>query len=152
MPSQSEYNQWRRLVGDFPGEAIEEIDIDTYLDDAVQELTADFTNATGASAPVADFDLLVNHFRPEVVVWAARNWWWQRAAQLSDRHSQTVGQSSQNVDVKWDRALEMIRMLEARFLEMGYLSTEINMGHLSRFSKKTLTRIGGRSEESYFNA
>lgn len=141
MPTASEINQFRRLIGDYNKDVVDDADLDSYLDDAVAELTADF------ATPVIDFDILVTQYKPEVILRAAINWWWQRAAELADKHSTSVGQSAQNVSEKWDRAMEMIRRLETRYMEIQQLYTDITFGNISRFSKSTLTRIGGQREE-----
>lgn len=141
MPTTSEYNQFRRLIGDFGEDAVLDAEIKSYLDDAVRELTADFTS------PVTDFDVLVQQYHPEVIYKGAINWWWDKAAKLADKHSTTVGQASQNVSEKWDRAMEMIRRLEEAYMNIQLLQTDISIGNISRFSKTTLTRIGGVSEE-----
>lgn len=147
MPTQSEFNQFRRYIGDYTDEKVDDTDIEVYLDDATAELTADFTDADGASAQVTEFDNLVIQYRPEVVVWASINFWWQKAALYAERHSQTVGQASQSASEKWERAMEMIRRLTEYYDKIGLLGTDITIGNLSRFSKITLTRIGGQREE-----
>lgn len=141
MATTSEINQFRRLIGDFGDEAVDDSELDSYLDDAVRELTADF------ATPVVEFDNLVTQYKPEAIYKAAINWWWDRAAKLADKHSVSVGQSAQNVGEKWERAMEMIRLLEEHFAAIQTLGTDITFGNISRFSKATLTRIGGLREE-----
>lgn len=148
MSTQAEKNQFRRLIGDFPTGKYDDAYIENYLDDAVQELTADFTDTLGVSAPVTDFDALLKQYHPEIIVWAALNWWWNRASQLSDKHSQSVGDSDQKLSEKWDRAMAMIKELEARYQLIQALGTDISIGDFSRWSKKTMSRLGGRSEET----
>lgn len=141
MATASELNQFRRLIGDYGRDSVDDSDIETYLDDAVRELTADFTT------PVADFDSLYIQYKPEVIVYAAINYWWNIAAKLVDHHSQTTGQSSHNASEKWDRAMEMIRTLREQYATIQQLGTDITQGNLSRFSKATLSRWGGVREE-----
>lgn len=152
MSTLSERNQFRRYIGDFGTSAVDDATIKSYFDDAVRELTADFVDVNNLSAPVTDFDVLVPQYHPEVIVKAAINWWWQKAARLADHHTQTVGQSSQNASEKWDRAMEMIRHLEELYATIQALGTDITFGNISRFSKATLTRIGGQREETAYNA
>lgn len=141
MSTQSEKNQFRRYIGDFDSLVVDDATIESYLDDAVRELTSDF------ATPVTTFDTLVFEYHPEVIVKAAINWWWNFAAKATDKHSTTVGQSSQNVGEKWDRAMQMIAKLEELYDNIQALGTDIYQGNISRFSKSTLTRIGGMSEE-----
>lgn len=147
VSTQAEKNQFRRLIGDYPAAAVIDATVEGYLDDAVQELTADFVDTAGASAPVTDFDVLLKQYHPEVIVWAALNWWWNKASALADRHSQSVGDSDQKLSEKWDRAMAMIKELEARYQLIQALGTDISIGDFSRWSKKTMSRLGGRSEE-----
>lgn len=142
MPTTSEKNQLRRLIGDYGANTVDDTEIDAYLNDATFEVTSDF------ASPVIDFDVLLVQYHPEVIYKAAINWWWQRASKLVDHHTQTVGQSSQNASEKWDRAMQMIERLETKYNEIQMLGIDISIGNLSRFSKITMTRIGGRSEES----
>lgn len=148
MSTAAEKNQFRRLVGDYPKGDVDDPTIESYLNDAVTELTADFTDAAGTSAPVTVFDSLVKEYHPEIILWAAINWWWNRLAILADRHSQQVGDASQKMSEKWDRALAMIKELEARYALVQSLGTDISIGNFSRFSKTTLTRLGGQREET----
>lgn len=147
MPSVSERNQFLRYIGKYGTTEVAESEIDAYLDDTTRELTADFVNTNNLSAPVVDFDVLAPQYHPEVIVKAAINWWWQKAAKLSDHHSQSVGQASQQASEKWDRAMEMIRRLEEVYDRIQQLGTDITIGHISRFSKVTLQRHGGQREE-----
>lgn len=141
MSNQSEKNQFRRLVGDYAKNEVTDNEIESYLDDATEEATSDF------GMPVTDFDVLVKQYHPEVVYAAAINWWWDTAAKLQDRHSQTVGQASQGASEKWDRAIKMIELLRAQLDVIQLLEVDIIMGNNSRFSKDTLTRVGGVEEE-----
>lgn len=147
MPSVNETNQFRRLIGDYGTNAVNDIEIDSYLDAACNELTMDFTDINAISAPVTDFDNIVPQYKPEVILYAAINYWWNRASVFADRLSTTVGQASQNAEVKWEHAIKMIEMLEKRYEEIQALRTDITIGNFSRFSKKTLQRYGGRFEE-----
>ena len=141
MPTTAEYNQFRRLVGDYGEGFVDNNTIDQYLNDATTELTADFT------VPVTSFDTLVKQYHPEIIVWAAINWWWNVASNLVQHHTQSIGGASHQASEKWERAMRMIEMLTTRFNEIQTLGQDITIGHLSRFSKLTLTRFGGRSEE-----
>lgn len=142
MATQAEYNQFRRLIGDYGTNTIPASTIDDYLNDAAAELTADFTT------PVAVFDSIVSQFRPEIVVWAARNYWWNLASKYVDHHSTSMGGgASHQASEKWDRAMRMIEYLEEYFSKIQTLGTDIMLGNLSRFSKRTLTRFGGVREE-----
>lgn len=152
MPLQSEYNQFRRYIGDYGVDTVDDTEVDAFLDDATLELTSDFVDVNNLSAPVNDFDVLVAQYHPEVVVKAAINWWWHRAAKLTEHHTQTVGSASANTSEKWDRAMEMIKQLEELYANIQALGTDITFGNLSRFSKSTLTRLGGRREEDSYNA
>lgn len=148
MPTTSEKNLFRRLVGDYGSSPkIADSEITSYLDDATAELTADFRNSTGVSAPVTQFDMLVTQFHPEVIYYAAIQWWWNRLSKLADQHSQNVGPTSQNVSEKWDRAMKMIEFLTQQWTGMQTLGQDVLIGNLSRFSKRTLMRQGGQSEE-----
>lgn len=148
MPTTSERNQFRKLIGDFGTGNVIDGDVDLYLNDATAELTADFTNSSMVSAPLTDFDDLVAQYKPEVIVWAAIQWWWNVASKLVQHHTQTIGQSSQTASEKWDRAMRMIEILTERFSEIQTLGTDITIGHLSRFSKSDMRRHGGQREES----
>lgn len=147
MPSVNEKNQFRRLIGDYGEDAVGDAEIDSYLDGAVNELTMDFTDTNAISAPVTDFDTLVPQYRPEVILYAAINYWWNKASVFADRLSTSIGQASQNAEVKWEHAVKMIEMLEKRYADIQALGTDVSIGNFSRFSKKTLMRYGGRSEE-----
>lgn len=147
MSTVAEKNQFRRLVGDYPAGSVDDATVESYLNDAVAELTADFTDASGVSAPVTVFDALVKEYHPEVILWGAINWWWNRLAILADRHSQTVGDAAQSISEKWDRALAMIKELEVRYNTISALGTDISVGNFSRFSKQSLLRLGGNREE-----
>lgn len=148
MSTKSEKNQFRRLVGDYEDESIEDSEIESYLDDTVRELTEDFVDANNAPAPVVDFDLLHQQYHTEIIYKAAINWWWRRLAVLADRHSKSVGQTSEQSSEKWERAMQMIEKLQAYYENIQALGTDITMGNLSRFSKITLQRHGGQREES----
>lgn len=147
MSTTSEKNQFRRLIGDFGRNNVIDSEIEGYLDDATRESTEDFVNSSRVSAPVTDFDALVPIYHTEVIYLAAINWWWDFAAKESRKHSQTMGASAQNVSETYDRALQMIDRLRTEYTRIQSLGTDINMGNLSRFSKQTLTRLGGQSEE-----
>lgn len=141
MPTASEYNQFRRLVGDFQAQAIADSSIATILNDTVAELTGDF------ATPVVTFDTLVNQYHNEVIYKAAINYWWNKLGELQEKHSIAVGTAQSNVDSKWDRAWQMIQSLQQRYDEIQTLWTDITMGNYSRYSKQTLRRIGGIREE-----
>lgn len=147
MVTASELSQFRRLIGDYESELVDDSIIEEYLDDATRESTEDFVNSSYISAPVLDFGLLAPQYHTEVIYLAAINWWWNLAAKQAPKHSQTMGQASQNVSETWDRAMRMIDVLRTRYSQIESLGTDITMGNLSRFSKGTLTRIGGRREE-----
>lgn len=151
MPSQAEINTFRRLIGDFGKDNIDNEIITSYLNDATYEVTTDFVNIQRISAPVVDFDNLVVQYHIEVVYLAAINWWWNKLGSLTDKHSQTVGDSSQSVSEKWDRAKQMIDTLTLKYLEIQQLGTDVTMGNLSYFNKRTLTRTGGQPEEDAVN-
>lgn len=147
MPVQSEYNAFRRLIGDFSKDLVDDVILDEYLDDATRESTADFTDNTGSPTPVTDFDVLVGQYHTEVIYLAAINWWWDIAAKAAARVSVGMGASSQTEGERWQRAMEMIAKLREEYLRIQSLGTDITQGNLSRFSKSTLTRIGGQREE-----
>lgn len=149
MPTLAEKNQFKRYIGNY-GAAVQisDADIDSYLNDATAELTADFTDSAGLWSPVMDFDNLVPQYKPEVILYAATQWWWNKAsgyaaaikrANVGDAHTETE---------RWERAMEMIRLLSERYTAIQALGTDITIGNLSRFSKQTLTRHGGVSEEA----
>lgn len=148
MPTTAEKNQFKRYVGNYGATtAISDQEIDSYLNDATLELTADFTDSAGLSSPVADFDNLVPQYKPEVVLHAAIQWWWNKAAvYASEMRRANVGDAHTEYE-RWERAMEMIKSLSTRYSEIQALGTDISMGNLSRFSKQTLTRHGGVSEE-----
>lgn len=146
MSTASEQAQFRRLIGDYTKNKVEPEVIEAYLDDAARELTAN--DPTNLSAPVIAFSALEVRYHPEVVVKAAINWWWNVAAEASTKHSQTVGPATQNVSETWDRAMEMISRLEEQYQKIQTLGTDITVGNISRFSKVTLTRVGGKREEN----
>lgn len=141
MPTVSEKNLFRRLVGDFGKDEVSDSEIDGYLDDATYELTADFT------VPVLDFDTLKAQYHPEVIYKGAISWWWNRMASLADKHSMSSGAQTQSAGEKWDRAFQIIQRLEEKYDQIQMLGTDITFGNISRFSKSTLTRIGGVREE-----
>lgn len=141
MPTTSEYNQFRRYIGDYGNNVVDNTTIDAYLNDAALDLTADF------EVPIATFDSLVRQYHPEVITWAAINWWWNVASKLVDHHSQQLGAGSHQASEKWERAMQMIEYLTTRFESIQTLGADVSIGNLSRFSKLTLTRFGGRSEE-----
>jgi hypothetical protein len=141
MPSVAEINQFRRLVGDSDTGLISEIEITALLNDTVNELTGDF------ATPLSNFDLLVNQYHNEVIYKAAINWWWNRLAELTEKHSMSIGSSAQNVGEKWDRCQMMINMLQGTYDQIQMLQVDITVGNYSRYSKQTLRRIGGVREE-----
>lgn len=149
MPTISDINLFRRLVGDFNDRLILDADITQYLNDAAREVSAQ----EEAILLTNSFDLIPDMYKPEVIYQAAINWWWNRAAKLSDKHSQTVGQSSQNVGEKFDRAMQMIDALQTKLTELRNSTANhtVYFGHNSRFSRSTLTRIGGKREEDALN-
>lgn len=148
MPTSAEKNQFRRLIGDYGKNSVSDQEITSYLNDATAELTADFINEDRANAQLTSFDDLVVQYHPEVIYFGAMNYLWNRLAKLSDRHSQTVGTASQNASEKWDRTYQMISYLNDQYYKIQTLGTDISVGNLSRFSKTTLTRLGGQSEEA----
>lgn len=141
MPNNSEFNLFRRLIGDYGKNDVDDTTIDSYLDDAVYELTSDF------ATPVADFDVLKTQYHPEIIYKGAINWWWNRMATLAEKHSMSSGGQQQNVGEKWDRAFQIIQRLEEKYDQIQMLGVDIEFGNISRFSKSTLTRIGGQREE-----
>lgn len=141
MPSTAELNQFRRLIGDFEAEALSDNDISDLLDDTVAELTGNF------ATPLIDFDTLLTQYHNEVIYKAALNWWWNNLSELQNKHSISVGQASQNVGEKWDRAWQMIQSLQATFDQIQQLWVDVTEGNFSRYSKQTLRRIGGIREE-----
>lgn len=147
MPTTSEYNQFRRYIGDYATASVSDTTIDSYLNDATRELTSDFVDVAGLPAVLTAFDTVVPEYHPEIILKAAINWWWNRAAELADKHSQTVGQASQNVSEKWDRAMQMIQQLQTMYDQIESLGVDITFGNLSYFSKSSLERIGGQREE-----
>lgn len=148
MPAQSERNQFRRLIGDYGKDTVTDIEVKLYFDDAVREATEDFVNAANISSPVTDFDVLVPQYHSEIIYLAAINYLWDKAGKLSIKHSQTMGQASQDVGETFDRVMRMIDALRARYETIQSLGTDITMGNLSRFSKTSLTRLGGVREEN----
>lgn len=148
MPTTAEKNQFRRLIGDYGKNGVSDPEITSYLNDATYELTADFTNESGASAPVTVFDNLSTQYHPEVIYWGAINYLWNKLGKLSDRHSQSVGATSQNASEKWDRTYQLIQWLNSQYDRIQALGADITMGNLSRYSKTALTRFGGMPEES----
>lgn len=143
MSTQGERSQFRRLIGDYAVNVVPDTELEYYLDDATAE-----GSSQAFDTPITDYDLLPSRYSVETIYLAAINWWWDAAAKLSSRHSQTVGQAQQGASEKWDRAMEMISRLQARYDEISELKNSIYMGNNSRFSKSTLTRIGGQEEES----
>jgi len=145
MPTQTEFNIFRRLVGDFESPPkIVDADLDGDLDDAAY----DYSSRDYWLDPVTTFDAIPATRKIEVIYYAAIQWWWNRAAQLADKHTQTVGQASQNVGEKWDRAMQMIAQLETQLAAIVANIDVIKVGNNSRFSKVTLTRLGGVEEEA----
>lgn len=142
MATDQEYNQFRRLIGDFDNQLLTTGEIDSWLNDAVMELTGDF------STPVVVFTTLVTMYHNEAIYKAAINWWWNELSKLQDRHSITVGQASQNVSEKWQRVMQMITSLQTYYDDIQQLKQDITIGNFSRYSKQTLRRIGGIEEEN----
>lgn len=145
MPTTSEYNLFRRLIGDFDKNEVPNSSLDALLDDATFEVTNDFT------PPVTDFDVLVVQYHPEIIYKAAINYWWNKLGNWTEKYSVSAGAQSQNVGERWDRVMQIIQQLEQKYQEISYLGTEIAIGNLSRFSKESLTRIGGQNEEDVMN-
>ena len=145
MPSQAEYNQFRRLVGDYEAEALSDEEVTQNLNDACVELTSDF------ATPVLTFDGLVTEYHPELVYKAAINWWWNKLSDYADnKHSVSIGSASQNVGEKWERGWQMIQNLQSTYDQIQTLRIDITIGNYSRFSKQTLRRVGGvREEDTY---
>lgn len=143
MPIPSEYNTFRRLIGDFEVDEIDDTTLESYLDDAAYEASS----SEGSFTTVTEFDLLPGRYKREVIILAAINFWWQRASVYAQKLSTTTGQAAQNVSEKWERAMSMIEKLQAMYTERSVLGSEPSMGNLSRFDRGTLTRVGGKSEE-----
>lgn len=145
MPTQAEYNQFRRLIGDYDTEALPNADATQILNDTCVELTSDF------ATPVTTFDDLAVIYHPEIVYKAAINWWWNRLSDYADtKHSVSIGSASQNVGEKWERGWQMIQSLQTTYDQIQSLRVDIHMGNYSRFSKQTLRRVGGvREEDTY---
>lgn len=141
MPTDREVNQFRRMVGDYNTQSLATPVIFSYLNDATNELTGGF------ATPLYSLDDIDYEHHNEVIHMAALNWWWNRLAELEDRHSINVGSAAQNVSEKWDRAMQMITNLQQDYDEIQQLRTVIKEGNLSRWSKQTLRRVGGVSEE-----
>lgn len=167
MPKAQEYNQFRRLVGDFAHSNITTQVIDTYLNDATAEVTADFVT-TKVESPVLDspefnqfessttvtpaqimtFDELYIQFHPEVIYKAAINWWWNRASEFAGHLTTTIGSAAQNVSELYERCILMIQQLETHYQAIQQLGLDIQMGNISYFNKRYLQRAGGQREES----
>lgn len=141
MATTQEYNQFRRLIGDAKKQEVSTAEMDSYLNDAVLELTGDF------ATPLTSFEVLVQQYHNEAIYKAAINWWWNLLSELQDKHSISVGGNAQTVSEKWDRAFQMIQQLQAYYDDIQALKVDITMGNLSRYSKQTLRRIGGEREE-----
>lgn len=142
MPSTSEYNQFRRLVGDFTAQSLSTNYITALLNDTTYELTGDF------ATPITSFDTLLTQYHNEVIYKAAINYWWNDLSELQEKHSMTLGGgATQNVGEKWDRAWQMIQSLQATYDQIQMLQVDITIGNFSRYSKQTLRRIGGIREE-----
>lgn len=167
MPTKQEYNQFRRLIGDFGVDSVDNHTIDAYLDDATFEVTADFVTISTqspvldspqfnqfedftsvSSQPITKFDELYHQFHPEVIYKAAINWWWNRASSLAGKLSQTVGTASQDVTRLYDNAMAMIATLEEKYDKIQQLGLDIQMGNISYFNKRHLQRAGGQREEN----
>lgn len=142
MATVSEYSQFRRLIGKTSSDILD-AEIEGWLNDACRELTSDFV-----SGPVTDIDSLQVTYHPEIVMYAAINWWWNYASQQTEKHSTNVGQAAENKGERFDRAMQMIDKLEARYNVIQALGTDITIGNLSYFDKKSLTRTGGQEEET----
>ena len=145
MPSQAEYNQFRRLVGDFATPVLSNQMITQSLNDACVELTSDF------ATPVLTFDGLATMYHPEIVYKAAINSWWNKLSDYADnKHSVSIGSAVQNVGEKWERGWQMIQSLQVTYDQIQTLRLDITIGNYTRFSKQTLRRIGGvREEDTY---
>src|SRR3954470_23967964 len=149
MPTTREYNQFRRLVGDYGEDTIDDGIVDSYLDDAAAELTADPGNLPNGVGPLTDFDQLPSEFRPEVITFAGINWWWNLAANLQEKHSQSLsGGMTQQVGERWERAMRMIEQLQLHYDTLQSLRPDINVEQLSYFSKASLRRVGAQREET----
>lgn len=143
MPSSSEYNQLRRLIGDYNTNTVTTTEMDKLLNEACLELTGDF------ATPIVVFDTLVNQYRFEIILRAAINFWWNKLGDYADhKHSMTAGSMTANVSEKWDRIWQMIQNLEQQYSEIQLLRIDITIGNYSRYSKQTLRRIGGIREEN----
>lgn len=143
MSAMSDRNQFRRLTGDYGKNDIPDTEIEDYFDDAARQATS----TEGTMVTVTDFDLLDERYKPEIVILAAINWWWNRAADYTDSYSTTIGQSSEQAGVRWDRAIQMIQQLQTMYENVAVLGNDPTMANLSRYSKITLSRIGGVAEE-----
>lgn len=145
MATPSEYNQFRRLIGKTNVDILDN-EIEVWLADATRELTSDFV-----PSPVTDIDNLAVIYHPEVVLYAAINWWWNYASQQAEKHTTVIGQESEQKGTRFDRAMQMIDKLQARYDKIQALGTDITVGNLSRWTKQGLYRIGGMSEEDAMN-
>lgn len=148
MATTSELSQFRRLVGDYSSSAISDAEAKTWLDDATREATEDLLNYKNVPTPLTDFDTLPSGTHTEVIYLAAINWWWAKAAEYTEKVSQRMGDGAVDVSTKYDRALQMIDMLQKKWEDIQVLTgADVYMDNLSRFSKGTLTRLGGEREE-----
>lgn len=148
MPTLSEKNQFRRYIGNYDQTPVSDAFIDAYLDDAARELSS----SEGSMVTVIDFDVLNSTYKPEVIILAAINYWWNKAAEYLTKVNMTVGQASVEPGVRYDRAMQMIERLQELHSKVAVLGSEISVNHISRFSKQTLTRLGGQREEKFFEA
>lgn len=142
MATALERNQFRRLIGDFKTTLVSDANIDALFNDTVLELTGDF------ATPLVDFNTLLAQYHNEVIYKAALNFMWNRLGELQEKHSISVGAATQNVGEKWDRLWQMIQWLQTQYDEIQQLRIDITIGNYSRYSKQTLRRIGGTSEEN----
>lgn len=145
MPTQSEINQFKRLIGDFNNATplMSTPAITTLLNDTVLELTG-----PQFATPIYAFDSLFQQYHVEVIYKAALNYMWNRLGELQEKHSISMGSAAQNVGEKWDRLMQMIQWLQAEYDKIEQLQIVISTGNYSRWSKQTLRRIGGTSEEN----
>lgn len=145
MPTDQDYSMFRRYVGDFDNETIDEAVIDSYLDDATAEATAPHVSAD--TPIVTSYDSLNQKYAPEVVLLAAINWWWNKAANYADKLTTTVGQASEQATDRWNHAMQMIQSLQDLYSTIEILGRDPDVGNLSHWNRNTLSRVGGVSEE-----
>lgn len=148
MPAQNERNLFRRLIGDFGVNNVADADVDAALADATYELTS----MSGAVPTTWTFDTISTQYHPEIVYKAAINWWWQYATSEGEKFSVSMGAASSNQGERFQKAMSIIEGLQAHYDQIKFLGVEMTNGDYSRFSKKTLSRLGGQPEEAALSA